>query len=190
MIEYLLARALTRLPDALRERYAAEWRADRAALSGRRLATLRWAVGLQRASRELSGEGRYAWLPRPAFDALAFGLAYYAAYALRFEGDVPSAYRDLLVQTLPFAVIGGTACMALTGNYAPRGAGALQVVKGVMLATLALIAYTALVQPTLVLTARGLAVLTVPAGVCLLFATTAGATMLLSRAALRPRSPS
>ena len=53
MIEFLLARALERLPKQLRSRYEAEWRADLAVLGDRRLASLRWAIGLQHAASEL-----------------------------------------------------------------------------------------------------------------------------------------
>jgi hypothetical protein len=41
VIEILVERALTRLPEPLRSRYEAEWRADLAALNGRRWAALR-----------------------------------------------------------------------------------------------------------------------------------------------------
>ena len=67
MIEFLLARALQRLPKQLRSRYEAEWRADLAVLGDRRLASLRWAIGLQRAASELraqSGLKRPTRLPR------------------------------------------------------------------------------------------------------------------------------
>ena len=69
------------------------------------------------------------------------------------------------MQTLPFAIVGGLACLALTGNYGTARMGAFRLVKGVTLATLALIAYAAVVQPTLVVTAQGLTVLNIPAGV-------------------------
>ncbi|MDA0171910.1 hypothetical protein OJ998_22610 [Solirubrobacter taibaiensis] len=188
MIEYLLARALQRLPKQLRSRYEAEWRADLAVLGDRRWASLRWAIGLQHAASELraqSGLKRPTRLPRLTCDALALGLAYYAAYLLRFDGDPPGRYHDLFVQTLPFAIVGGLACLALTGNYGTTNVGAFRLAKGITLTTLALIAYVALVQPTLVLTAQGLAVLNIPAGVTVLFALTATAATLINRALLQ-----
>ena len=188
MIEFLLARALERLPQPLRSRYEAEWRADLAVLGDRRWAALRWAIGLQHAASELrkqSGLKRRAQLPRLTGDALALGVAYYAAYLLRFDGDPPGRYQDLFVQTLPFAIVGGLACLALTGNYGTARVGAFRLVKGVTLATLALIAYAAVVQPTLVVTAQGLTVLNIPAGVTVLFAFTATTATLINRAVLQ-----
>lgn len=184
MIEFLLARALARLPEPLRARYEAEWRADLATLDRHRPATVRWAIGLQRASSELRGVKRRTWLPRLALDAVALGLAYYAAYLLRFDNDVPGRYQDLLVQTLPFAILGGLMCMALTGNYGATNVGPLRIAKGVALATVTLVAYTAVVQPTLVVSEYGLRGLNVPAGVIVLFAMTATVAMLLNRAVL------
>ena len=89
------------------------------------------------------------------------------------------------MQTLPFAIVGGLACLALTGNYGTARIGAFRLVKGVTLATLALIAYAAVVQPTLVVTAQGLTVLNIPAGVTVLFALTATTATLINRALLQ-----
>lgn len=188
MIEFLLARALQRLPKQLRSRYEAEWRADLAVLGDRRLASLRWAIGLQHAASDLrsqSGLKRPTRLPRLTADALALGLAYYVAYLLRFDGQPPSRYQDLFGQTLPFAIVGGLACLALTGNYGATKVGAFRLAKGITLATLALIAYVAIAQPTLVNTVDGLRVLNIPAGVTVLFALTATATTLINRALLQ-----
>jgi hypothetical protein len=120
-------------------------------------------------------------VPRVVLDALSLGLAYSVAYALRFGGQLPAQYEDLLMQTLPFAVLGGVVCMALAGAY--RG-GVWRVVKGVGLATLGLIAYVALVQPTLVNTVDGLRVLNIPAGVCVIFALAATTLTVATRLAL------
>ena len=157
-------------------------------LGNRRLASLRWAIGLQHAASELraqSGLKRPTRLPRLTADALALGLAYYAAYLLRFDGQPPDRYQDLFVQTLPFAIFGGLACLALTGNYGTTNIGAFRLAKGVTLATVALIAYAAVVQPTLVATADGLRVLNIPAGVTVLFALTTTTATLISRALLQ-----
>jgi len=167
--QWLLDRALARLPKDLRGRYEAEWRADLAQLSG--LAAVRWALGLQRASSELRGERRWLRLSSRALEAVAFGLAYWAAFVLRFGREVPSAYADLFAHTLPFAVIGGVVCLALTRH----------VVTGVALATVMLIAYVAVVQPVLVNSANGLTALTLPVGVCALYALGAGTALACLR---------
>jgi len=163
--QWLLDRALARLPKDLRGRYEAEWRADLAQLSG--LAAVRWALGLQRASSELRGERRWLALSTRALEAVAFGLAYWAAFVLRFGQDVPDRYADLFAQTVPFAVIGGVACLALTRH----------VVTGVGLATLVLIAYVAMVQPVLVNSVDGLNALRLPVGVCVIYALGAGTAL-------------
>jgi hypothetical protein len=54
-----------------------------------------------------------------------------------------------------------------------------------------LIAYVAVLQPVLISSTRGLAALTIPASVCLMFALSAGLLMAVSRvgvAALRTRT--
>jgi hypothetical protein len=178
VIEILVERALSRLPEPLRSRYDAEWRADLAAFEGRRWAALRWAIGLQRASVELRrevGGKRPLIVPRLVLDALALGLAYYLAYALRFGGDPPPVYREQLAQTLPVAVLGGVVCMALAGVYS---GGLVRVFKGVALTTLSVIAYAALVRPNL-----GDPVLNLPAGVCVIFAMAATALLVATRLA-------
>jgi hypothetical protein len=174
MTDWLVARALARLPEEMRTRYAAEWHADRAALTG--VAGLRWALGLQRASAELrrqAGVKRRSPLPLIALDGLTLGVVYCVAYMLRFGSDIPSAYEELLVQTLPVVVVGGLVCLALTANP----------IKGVGLTTLVLIAYVTMLQPVEVSSAQGLPALRVPAGVCVLFALSACALLALRRAA-------
>ena len=177
MTDWLLARALARLPENLRARYAAEWGADRAALSG--LVALRWALGLQRASAELrqqAGVKRRSSLPLIALlDGLTLGLAYCAAYVLRFGRDVPNAYGELFMQTLPVVVLGGLVCLAVTANP----------IKGVGLTTLVLIAYVTMLQPVEISTSQSLSGLRVPAGVCILFAVGASVLLRLRPAAWR-----
>ena len=109
MRRYLLARALERLPEDRRERYAQEWEADLAQLS--RLRGLVWALGLRRAAARLARTFGHQpkrvlplrALPQAALDAAALGGAYLLAYRLRFGQGVPPAYKDLLWHTLPFA---------------------------------------------------------------------------------------
>jgi len=176
MTDWLVARALARLPESLRDRYAAEWQADRAALTG--LVALRWALGLQRASAELrkqAGVKRRSPLPLLALDGLTLSLVYFAAYLLRFGRDIPNAYEQLFIETLPVVVLGGLVCLALTANP----------VKGVGLTTLVLIAYVTMLQPVEVSTSQSLSALRVPAGVCVLFALSACALLLLRSAIWR-----
>lgn len=188
LAESLLRRALTTLPPELRARYEQEWRADLAELNG--FAALLWALGLSRASRKLraqAGAPRRAWatvVPRLALDAAALALAYYAAFMLRFGGDIPSRYQDLLDHTLPAAVVAGLIALALAGLYTAGHPGPLRLYRGVGLATLAIIAYVAVVQPTLVVTHHGFTSLNLPAGICVLFALTAAVLMTGSRAGL------
>jgi hypothetical protein len=181
MTDWLVARALARLPQDLRTRYAAEWQADRAALTG--LVALRWAIGLQRASAELrqqTGVKRRSSLPLFALDGLTLALVYCAAYVLRFGGDIPNAYEELLVQTLPVVVLGGLVCLALTANP----------IKGIGLTTLVLIAYVTMLQPVEVSSPQTLSALRVPAGVCVIFALSACALLQLRPAAWRRASTS
>jgi hypothetical protein len=181
MTDWLVARALARLPYDLRTRYAAEWQADRAALTG--LVALRWAFGLQRASAELrrqAGIRRRSGLPLLALDGLALGLVYCGAYLLRFGEDIPNVYEELLVQTLPVVVLGGLVCLAVTANP----------IKGVGLTTLVLIAYVTMLQPVEVSSAQGLLAVRVPAGVCVLFALSGCALVGFRRAAWQRASTS
>jgi hypothetical protein len=181
--------AVLRLPSALQPRYTQEWRADLAALSARPAAALVWALGLRRASSALARASQPRRLPlttlcQVVLDAGSLAFAYYAAFSLRFGADTPHAYDQLLQRTLPAAVVGGLLCLAVVGAYGRRAALA-NVLGGVALATLVVIAYVALAQPVLVSSARGLTALTVPAGVCVVFALSAGLLVLVSRVGLR-----
>ncbi|RKQ85984.1 hypothetical protein C8N24_3992 [Solirubrobacter pauli] len=177
IVQALLLRALDTLPTDLRARYEQEWRADLAELSG--MARLSWALGLTRASRRLRAPHQRALartlLPVFALDAITLAVAYFAAFALRFGGDLPSRYSDLFAQTLPAAIAGGLIAVA-----AVRG----RAVSGALLATLIVIAYVALVQPVLVNSFEGLRPLNLPASVCLIFALLAGVGMTITRAGL------
>lgn len=193
----LVERALERLPAELRARYETEWRADLAALSDKPVAATRWALGLRRASIALSRQAgaprargltwpvtRASW-PQMALDAASLALAYFAAYALRFGGDVPATFQALFERTLPFAVAGGLICLTLVGAYAPATAKrAVKVPEGIGLLTLTLVAYVAFVQPVLVSTADGFVVRNVPGSVCVIFAVSVCTLMALSRAAI------
>jgi hypothetical protein len=186
MRRYLLARALERLPEDRRERYAQEWEADLAQLG--RLRAILWALGLRRAATRLARTfghepkrllGLRA-LPQIALDVAALAAAYVLAYRLRFGADMPAVYSDLLWQTVPFAAVGGFAILASFGLY--RHASPVRVCQAVLVATLALETYATVVQPKLVLRPTGLAPLLPPAGVLLLFALLAAPALLATRA--------
>jgi len=178
-VRALVDLALDRLPAGLRPRYAQEWEADRAQLSG--LAALRWALGLQRASRTMTRRERPRLLvPIIAFDAASLAFAYFAAYQVRFDEGVPSRYEDLFLRSLPIAVVGGLVSLALTGAFRRPS----RIGTGTGLAVLTLVTGTALIQPVLVSGASGDTALGVPAGVCFLYAGFAGLLLTVSRAAL------
>jgi hypothetical protein len=173
----LLLRALETLPPDLRARYEQEWRADLTELSG--FARLVWALGLTRASRRLRAPRRRALLraslPVFTLDAITLAVAYYAAFALRFGGDLPSRYSDLFAQTLPAAIAGGLIAVAAVRGRAASGA---------LLATLIVIAYVAVAQPVLINSFEGLRPLNLPASVCVIFTLLAGVGMTITRAGL------
>jgi FlaA1/EpsC-like NDP-sugar epimerase len=93
-------------------------------------------------------------LPQVAVDAGLVALAYYLAFELRFDGTVPPLYSDLFERTIGFAVIGGVFVFALFGLYRHWMRYAtqrdyLQIAQACVVATLALMAYVAVVQPQL-----------------------------------------
>ena len=93
-------------------------------------------------------------LPQVAVDAGLVALAYYLAFELRFDGDVPALYSDLFERTIGFVVVGSVFVFALFGLYRHwmRYASQrdyLQIAEACVVATLALLAYVAIVQPRL-----------------------------------------
>src|SRR3954470_24657982 len=50
-------------------------------------------------------------------DASLVGLAYFLAYLLRFDQGIPSRYRELLVDTIAFVIVGKVAIFAAFGLY-------------------------------------------------------------------------
>jgi hypothetical protein len=178
MKRYLLRRALERLPAGRRERYAQEWEADLAQLSGMR--ALLWALGLRRAATRLARTFGHRptralpLLPHVPVDAAMLAAAYSLAYKFRFGSDVPAIYENLYRHTLPFAVVAGLAVLTLVGAY--RASGPLMLAKAVVITTLALESYAALTsRPT------GFAPLLPPAGVLVLFTLLAVPALLATR---------
>src|SRR5215213_5991222 len=83
-------------------------------------------------------------LPQAAVDAGLVAFAYYLAYLLRFDGDVPELYHDLFVRTIGFVIVGSVFVFALFGLYRHWMRYAtqrdyLQIVQACTAATLALV---------------------------------------------------
>jgi hypothetical protein len=185
MKRYLLQKALERLPEDRRERYAQEWEADLAQLSG--LRALLWALGLRRAATRLARTFGHApkralplrALPQAGLDAAVLAGAYALAYRLRFGGQVRATYNDLFLHTLPFVAVGGLAILVLFGAY--RQNSPVRLAQAVLVTTLALESYAAIVQPKLVLAPRGAVPLLPPAGVLVMFTLIAVPALLATR---------
>ena len=131
-------------------------------------------------------------------DAVLVALAWLLAFYLRFDNGIPARYQDLLGSTLPAVVAGSVVIFALSGMYQRwwryfgradyRG-----VLRGVALATVAVVAYIALLHPVTYTpgpSAKEVAV-SAPAGVIALFflltaAFTCGVRLLVSEVLERP----
>ena len=50
-------------------------------------------------------------------DAGLVALAYFLAYQLRFDGEVPALYQDLFKRTISFVVLGSVFVFSLFGLY-------------------------------------------------------------------------
>jgi FlaA1/EpsC-like NDP-sugar epimerase len=93
-------------------------------------------------------------LPQLAVDAGLVALAYYLAYQLRFDGDVPALYSDLFERTIGFVIVGSPFVFALFGLYRhwmrySTQRDYLRIAQACVVATLSLMAYVAIVQPRL-----------------------------------------
>ena len=113
-------------------------------------------------------------VPQVLVDAGLVALSYYLAYQLRFDGAVTPRYQDLLERTFAFAVIGSVCCFAIFGlyrhwmRYGSRR-DYMDVAQAVVIATLLLPAYVAIVEPKLLLTDEGFVSVKVPTGVLVLY---------------------
>jgi len=128
-------------------------------------------------------------VPQVALDAGLVALAYYLAYWLRFDGEIPSRYFDLFVRTITFAIVGSVIVFAMVGMYRHWMRYSSQreyfkIAEGTVLAVLALIGYTVVVQPVLVISAEGLRPLTVPSGVLVAWGLLMGALLTGTRYAV------
>jgi FlaA1/EpsC-like NDP-sugar epimerase len=115
-------------------------------------------------------------LPQVAVDAGLVALAYYLAFELRFDGDVPALYSDLFERTIGFVIVGSVFVFALFGLYRHwmRYASQrdyLQIAQAAVVATFSLLAYVAVVQPRLEFDAVNgrFNSIPVPAGVLVLY---------------------
>ncbi len=127
-------------------------------------------------------------LPQIAVDAALLALAYYVAYQLRFDGDVPEDYKELFRNTLSFVVIGGVFIYGAFGLYRhwmrySSQSEYLRIGQASLTLVLALAGYVAVVQPKLVSVGypRGDVALSIPASVLAMF----GLLTFVSTAALR-----
>ena len=113
-------------------------------------------------------------LPQVAIDAGLVALAYYLAFQLRFDGNVSELYTDLFARTIGFVIVGSVFVFALFGLYRHWMRYAtqrdyLQIAQACAVATLALLAYVAIVNPRLTFDADGFRSIPVPAGVLVLY---------------------
>jgi FlaA1/EpsC-like NDP-sugar epimerase len=136
-------------------------------------------------------------LPQLAVDGLLVALAWYLAFKLRFDRGVPPRYQDLLAATIGPVAGGALVIFALSGLYQKwwRYFGRRDyetVLRGVVLLTIALAAYIAIVHPVKVSTRGGAEIaVSAPAGVIVLFflltlAFTCGVRLLISEVLERP----
>ena len=113
-------------------------------------------------------------LPQVAVDAGLVALAYYLAYLLRFDGEIRGIYADLFERTIAFAVFGSVFVFALFDLYRhwmrySSQRDYLQIAQACAAATLALVAYVAIVQPRLEFNGTRFTSVNVPASVLVLY---------------------
>jgi FlaA1/EpsC-like NDP-sugar epimerase len=113
-------------------------------------------------------------LPQVVVDAGLVALAYHLAYLLRFDGDVRGIYADLFERTIAFVIVGSVFVFALFGLYRhwmrySSQRDYLQIAQACIVATLALVAYVAVVQPRLEFNGTRFTSVNVPASVLVLY---------------------
>jgi FlaA1/EpsC-like NDP-sugar epimerase len=108
-------------------------------------------------------------------DGALVALAYWLAFTLRFDqGSVPERYERLLEATIVWAVVGSLVIFALFGLYQKwwrylSVRDYEQVLKGVVVATLALVGAIVLVKPVEVASESGRVAVSMPTGVIALY---------------------
>ena len=115
-------------------------------------------------------------LPQIAVDGALVALAYWLAYRLRFDGPsaVPGRYGELFRDTLAPVVAGSTLVFAAFGLYQKwwryvTQRDYLRILQAVVIATLLLPGYIAVVKPVTRTSGVGETAVTAPAGVIALF---------------------
>ncbi|HLI31455.1 MAG TPA: nucleoside-diphosphate sugar epimerase/dehydratase [Solirubrobacteraceae bacterium] len=91
-------------------------------------------------------------LPQLAADAVALALAYFAAFALRFENGLPFRYAVLRDRTIWWATLAGLLILILLRAYqrAPRFSSHrdyMAIARGILLTTILLVGLIAVVRP-------------------------------------------
>ena len=109
-----------------------------------------------------------------AVDAGLVALAYYLAFQLRFDWEVPALYEDLFSRTIGFVIVGSVFVFALFGLYRHWMRYAtqrdyLQIAEAAVVATLALLAYVAVVQPRLTFDGERFVSVNIPSSVLVLY---------------------
>ena len=113
-------------------------------------------------------------LPQVAVDAGLVALAYFLAFQLRFDWEVPEIYEDLFARTIGFVVVGSVFVFAVFGLYRHWMRYAtqrdyLQIAEAAVVATLALLAYVAVVQPRLTFDGDRFVSVNIPSSVLVLY---------------------
>ena len=113
-------------------------------------------------------------LPQLLVDAGLVALAYWLAYRFRFDRGVPERYDRLFEATILWVVIGSPIVFALFGMYQKwwRYLGQRdleQVLKGVLVATLALVGAVAVIKPVEVSAKTGSIAVSIPTGVVVMY---------------------
>jgi FlaA1/EpsC-like NDP-sugar epimerase len=105
-----------------------------------------------------------------AIDGALVALAYFLAYKLRFDQGLPERYDDLLKATVGWTVVMSLVVFAMFGLYQrwwryTRQRDYVSIVQAVIVATLALAGYVALVKPVTASSRAGDVAVSIPTGV-------------------------
>ena len=112
--------------------------------------------------------------PQLAIDGVLVALAYYLAYRLRFDTKLPERYHDLLAATIGWTVAITLVVFTLFRLYQrwwryTRQRDYVSIVQAVIVATLALAGFVALVKPVTARSSAGEVAVSLPTGVLVTF---------------------